>query len=94
MPPLFVIRKGSLILGLQMPLHYVLATVADAVKQPYIACRPVVQGRVEHAEHRCDADAAADQDDWQPRTGLQVELSGGRPDGQLRADLDVLVEIV
>ncbi len=79
--------------GFEPGLHDHLVAIAHAVEQPYFAPGLLRQGPFEHAQHRRDADAAADQH-HRGIAAVDMEMPGRRANLQQAADLDMVVEVV
>ncbi len=70
----------------------------SAVAQPIVKVhkpfRLLGGAPAQHAHHRCDADAAADQHHGHIRIGVDEEMPGGGLDAQNISYLNVIVEVV
>ena len=74
-------------------LEGMLAAVAQPVVEMHHALRLCGQAPAQHAHHRRDADAAADQHHRHARIGVDEEVSGRRLHAQDVADLHMIVEV-
>ena len=78
--------------GPRLPGEYVLGSVAGAVQPPDVARRALLVQRVQHGEHRCDADAGAQQHD-RPCAVVEGELPARRGDLDPLTDVDGVAQV-
>jgi hypothetical protein len=78
--------------GFELPPHDDFAAVAYAVEQPDFAPGLFAEAPVEHAQHRRDADAAADQH-HRIIAAVNMEMAARRAHLQDAADSDLIVKV-
>lgn len=79
---------------LELPLEGMVPAVAQPVVKVHHPLRLLAEAPAQHAHHRCDADATADQHGGHGRVGIDEEVTARCLQAQDVADLHLVVEMV